>query len=75
MIKTDLMHELEKQSLVKESRVRGEGRGCRCQVRSLSGGSVSKPAHSHFVGGLSHLIIGISEIDNIAKYNIIYFYH
>ena len=29
--------------------------------------------YSQFVGGLSHLIIGISEIDNVPIYNVIDF--
>lgn len=32
---------------------------------------MSNPAHSQFVDKLSRLIIGISEIDNITKYNIL----
>ena len=40
----------------------GEEKGSRCQEESLS---ASKLVHSRCVGGLSHLIIGIAEIDKI----------
>ena len=53
--KTDLMDKLGKQRL-------GEEKGSRCQEDSLS---ASRFVHSRRVGGLSHLIIGIAEIDKI----------
>lgn len=53
--KTDLMGKLGKQRL-------GEEKGSRCQEESLS---VNKLVRSRHVGGLSHLIIGIAEIDKI----------
>ena len=40
----------------------GEEKGSRCQEERLS---VNKLVRSRHVGGLSHLIIGIAEIDKI----------
>lgn len=53
--KTDLMHKQGKQRL-------GKGKGGRCQVESLS---ASELVHSPLVVGLSHLIMGITETDNV----------
>lgn len=40
----------------------GEEKSSRCREESLS---ASKLIHSQHVGGLSHLIVGIAEIDKI----------